>query len=144
MAPKRTVAVVELTVLPGGRLVEPEPFECHSDCTVLFVISNTEPQGGTTYYVGLNTSDTIYMSDFDPGGAAPPSRDPFASPGKSAKQVRPGETDTLKLRILSKGNFGKSKPLQYTTYKYTLICATNATLSNATDTLDPGFVITPP
>ena len=113
MAPKKSTAVVEVTILPGGILVEPEPFECHSNCKVLFVITNTDSVN--TYYVGINTPDTIYMTDYDPGGPPAPSKDPFASPGKHFKQLKADEVDTIKLRILPNGNFGKTKALQYTT-----------------------------
>ena len=124
---------IQLEITPGNTMPEPPPCRCNPGDKLHFVITNDD---ATAHWVSIDSADIKLKEDLTP-----------ASPldaGSHMVKVNPGETDIIKAhKVQGAGSFGKTKPLKFTTYKYTVVWADNQGLTVNVKNLDPDFDVTP-
>ena len=132
MAAKPKV-VVNLVIEAGNVIQEPPVFRCHPDDKVVFVLFNDDPG---IHWVSVSAADILLKEDLTPAA-------PWVA-GTHAAKLNPGEIDVIKAhKVKDASQFGKTKPLTYTTYKYTVVWADNQALTVNRRILDPDFDVTP-
>ena len=133
MAAKKNVKGVLLEIEPGNVISAPDPFRCHPDDNVAFVVINND---GAVHWVFVDAAK-IVLSEDGTTSAVP------LTGGKHFVKVKPGEIDLIKgHQVKDASQFGKTKSLQYTSYKYTIDWADDQNGTN-NKSLDPDFDVTP-
>ena len=123
---------VQLEITAANTMPDPEPCRCNPGDKLYFVITNDD---ATAHWVSIDSADIKLKEDLT---AANP-----LLPGSHMVKVNPGETDIIKGHKVQ-AVFGKTQPLKFTTYKYTVVWADNQGLTTNMKQKDPDFDITPP
>jgi hypothetical protein len=124
---------IQLEITPNNTMPEPLPCRCHPGDKLHFVITNDD---ATAHWVSIDAADIKLKEDLTP-----------ANPldlGSHLVKVNPQETDIIKAhKVQPAANFGKTKLLKYTTYKYNVVWADNQGLTINKKNLDPDIDVTP-
>jgi len=130
--PKNLTFVV-LEITPGNTMPDPQPARCRPGDKLFFVVTNDD---ATAHWVSIDPVDFAVKED---GTAASP-----IDAGKKMVKVNPGETDIIKHKVLPAASFGKTRALQFTTYKYIVRWADDQAQTVNKKKLDPDVDVTPP
>lgn len=130
--PKHLKFVI-VEIAPGNTMPDPEPVRCKPGDKLFFVVTNDD---ATAHWVSIDSADFAVKEDGTP--ASP------IDPGKKLVKVNPGETDIIKHRIQPAAVFGRTRPLQFTTYKYVVRWADDQAQTVNRKKLDPDVDVTPP
>src|SRR6185295_6612045 len=102
--------VCYIVVDSAGKLEEVDPIRAEPDSVVLFIMSNEH----ATHDMKVELKDFKRKETMT-------ALTPIATGGSLARNLSPGEVDSIKVKIHPKAKFGSNPgQLPYTTYKYTV------------------------